>query len=234
MMLELAAFLALAAECARDVAPDTLLAVARHESRLAPWSLNDNNARQSLVFKTREEAETEGARRVAQGHSVDFGLMQINSMNFGWLGVTPSSVLDPCTNITAGASVLKRAWAQAVATMGEGPDALRATLSLYNTGNTRAGIARGYVGQVESVAPVYVVPPLSRIGVPNASPVAKPVTPRTLSPSAPSRLAPELNAFAPPSAESDPFWGRAINPFGSITAGAPSAGRPPQQRRAAQ
>ena len=233
MMPELAAFLALAAECARDVAPDTLLAVARHESRLAPWSLNDNSARQSLIFRTREEAEIEGVRRVAKGHSVDFGLMQVNSMNFGWLGVTPSTVLDPCTNITAGASVLKHAWTQAVATMGEGPDALRATLSLYNTGDTRAGIARGYVGQVESVAPVYVVPPLSRLGVPNAASPAKSVTPRS-TPPAQSRLAPELNAFSLPPAASDPFKGTAISPFGSITPGGPPEGRPVQQRRAAR
>ena len=229
MMLELAAFLALAAQCAADVAPDTLLAVARHESRLSPWSLNDNTSRQSLVFRTREEAEAEGSRRVAQGHSVDFGLMQINSLNFGWLGVTPASVLDPCTNVTAGAAVLRRAWAQARATMGDGPDALRATLSLYNTGDIKSGIARGYVGQVESAAPVYVVPPLSRLGdSPATASIKAPATSRAIARPSSSRLDPAIDAFA---AASDPFQGSAISPFGSITAARLGGERPEHQRR---
>jgi type IV secretion system protein VirB1 len=159
--MEIAAFLALALRCGPAVAPDTLLAVARHESRLVPWTLHDNRTGESRSFATREAAEEDGQHRIARGHSVDFGLMQVNSGNFGWLGVTANSVLEPCLNVQAGAEVLRRAYAMAVERIGEGPETLRMALSLYNTGDPRAGIVGGYVAAVERVAPAYQVPPLS-------------------------------------------------------------------------
>jgi hypothetical protein len=35
----------------------------------------------------------------------DYGLGQINSSNFGWLGLTPQTVMEPCANILAAAKV---------------------------------------------------------------------------------------------------------------------------------
>jgi hypothetical protein len=36
----------------------------------------------------------------------DVGIAQINTSNFGWLGLTWETALDPCRNIAAGAAVL--------------------------------------------------------------------------------------------------------------------------------
>lgn len=59
----------------------------------------------------------------------DWGLMQINETNFHWLGLTPETVLDPCTNIAAGAKALM-------------------AYSAYNTGSPTKGFGNGYVQKV--------------------------------------------------------------------------------------
>jgi type IV secretion system protein VirB1 len=164
--MDVAAFLALALRCAPEVAPDTLLAVARHESGLAEWSLHDNTGNTSLTYASLEEAASAGSARIAAGHSVDFGLMQVNSLNFSWLGLDPRTALDPCRNVAAGGEVLKRAYVQAVAKVGETPEALRVALSFYNTGDPASGFTGGYVRGVEGAAPRYRVPPLTQLSAP--------------------------------------------------------------------
>jgi len=70
------------------VSADLLIAVARAES-----SLNPNAVNRSHVVRT---------------NTVDIGIMQINSnaKMLRNLGVTPQQLLDPCTNIDAGARIL--------------------------------------------------------------------------------------------------------------------------------
>lgn len=52
--------------------------------------------------------------------TVDIGLAQVNSSNFGWLGLTAQTALDPCTNLAAGARVLFARY------NGNPPDAIKA------------------------------------------------------------------------------------------------------------
>ena len=70
------------------VSADLLIAVARAESSLNPRAVNRSHA--------------------AQTNTVDIGMMQINSNEkmLRNLGVTPQQLLDPCTNIDAGARIL--------------------------------------------------------------------------------------------------------------------------------
>jgi type IV secretion system protein VirB1 len=85
---------------------------------------------------------------IAQGYSVDLGLMQVNSHNLPALGYTVEEVLnDPCANIRAGAAVLTADYAAAVRVHGEGQAALQAALSSYNTGDFNRGFANGYVAR---------------------------------------------------------------------------------------
>lgn len=49
--------------------------------------------------------DTEAVHRNPNG-TVDIGIAQVNSSNFGWLGLTMQSAMDPCTNVRAGARVL--------------------------------------------------------------------------------------------------------------------------------
>jgi type IV secretion system protein VirB1 len=107
MTMTVAAALALAMQCAPGIDPYLIVGHAKHESGLDPTRISAPN--------------TNGTR--------DYGLMQINEANFGWLGLTPKTALDPCLSMSAGATVLKAS-------------------SAYNTGSTTKGITNGYVSRV--------------------------------------------------------------------------------------
>jgi|KBSMisStaDraftv2_1062788.scaffolds.fasta_scaffold13299_6 type IV secretion system protein VirB1 len=131
MILPLAVFAQLAATCAPDVAPETLAALARTESGFDPFVIGDNTTRQAHHPHDQAEAIRTATLLLDAGHSIDLGVMQINSKNMQWLGLTVESVFDPCENIRAGATVLT-------------------AYSRYNTGSPTRGFANGYVQKVVS------------------------------------------------------------------------------------
>ena len=166
----MAAVLSLAAQCAPDVAPDTLASIALAESGLDPLAIHDNT-----VQRTFQSANLTGAIAlardliVAQHHSVDLGLMQVNSANFAMLGLSITDAFDACHSIEAGGRVLSEAYQRA----------LRGALSAYNTGDLHRGIANGYVSRVEhaalsipSIAPGAAAPPAQRHASPLRSAAA--------------------------------------------------------------
>jgi type IV secretion system protein VirB1 len=136
--------------CAANIAPATLEAVIQVESRGDPLLLHVNGlgaARPRQPLNAKEAAQL-ARRYIAQGYSVDLGLMQVNSRNLAALGYTVEQVLDdPCTNIRAGAAVLTADYAAAVRTHGDGQLALQAALSAYNTGDFYRGFGNGYVAR---------------------------------------------------------------------------------------
>jgi type IV secretion system protein VirB1 len=127
-----AAFAALLSQCAPDAPPGYVTDLARAESRLEPYAIHDNAANVSVYPQTLEQALPMAREMLRLGHSVDLGLMQVNSANFRWLGLTAETALDPCTNVRAGASVLQ-------------------AFSRYNTGSPIRGFQNGYVTRVVSV-----------------------------------------------------------------------------------
>jgi type IV secretion system protein VirB1 len=132
--------------CAPNVAPATLEAVINVESGGKPLALNVNGLSvQPPPARDIREAVKVAASFIARGYSVDLGLMQVNSRNLIMLGLTVQQVLDPCTNIRGGATILTADYAEAVRTRGEGQSALQAALSAYNTGDFYRGFANGYV-----------------------------------------------------------------------------------------
>lgn len=208
--MDVAAFLALAVQCAPHVAPDTMLAVARHESALQPWSVHDNKTGQTIVEASEDAAVATAHRLIAAGHSVDMGLMQVNSANLPGLGLSVRAVFKPCANVAAGASVLTVAYRAATAQTKSADEALRIALSLYNTGTPSAGFGNGYVGQVEGNASAYVVPPLTRVGPGRETAAARPasaappIKSQSESPAASERSADPFAAGHP----GDPFTAR--------------------------
>jgi type IV secretion system protein VirB1 len=134
--------------CAANVAPATLEAVIVAESRGDPLALYVNG----LATQPRPPAYAAEAARVAEvyiaeGYTVDLGLMQVDNRNLQALGYSVAQVLDPCTNIRAGGMILTADYAAAARTLGPGQRALQAAISAYNTGDFERGFTNGYVAR---------------------------------------------------------------------------------------
>lgn len=147
MILSSSVIVALASQCAPNVAPETVAAIVMTESRGNEFALNVNGAPRPPAQKNAGDAAATARRYIAAGHSVDLGLGQINSRNMRSLGLTWANVFDPCTNIAALGRILSRNYQ--VAVPGREPQAaLRVALSLYNTGSPQRGFRNGYVARV--------------------------------------------------------------------------------------
>jgi type IV secretion system protein VirB1 len=128
--------------CILHVSPVTMAAIVSVESGSNPVALNVNYLRGPQPHPhSAEEAARMARRYIAQGYSVDLGLAQVNDRNLSTLGLTVEQVLDPCTNLRAGATILTADYAGAVRLYGEGQTALHAALSAYNTGSFWKGDA---------------------------------------------------------------------------------------------
>lgn len=144
----------LAIQCAPEVSVVTVERIIQVESKGDPLALNVNRSKVKLSLpRDAAHAASLAGEWIAKGFSVDLGLMQINSRNLPKLGLTVEQVLDPCTNIRAGATILSASYAAAARTLGPGQKALQAALSAYNTGTMHGGFENGYVSRYyDSVA----------------------------------------------------------------------------------
>jgi len=122
-----------------------LAAIAIHESGGDPLVIGVNADRvrglpaAAIRSTTSQEATTRAAVLLAQGRSIDLGLMQINSSQIAKHGLTLNAAFDACRNMAAGADHYA----------GD----VRAVWTLahrrYNTGSTERGAA--YAASIERV-----------------------------------------------------------------------------------
>lgn len=80
--------------------------------------------------------------------SVDVGLMQVSTDEAVRRHISPTVLLDPCTNVRTGWSILEDDYKIEVDRFGPGQVALQHALSRYNTGDTNRGIDNGYLARV--------------------------------------------------------------------------------------
>jgi len=156
----------LALRCAPTVAPSTLASIAQTESAFQPYAINDNTTGTSGAPATRDSAVQIASKLLKAGHSIDVGIMQINSSNFVQFGLTLEAAFDPCQSVAAAAAILMNNYAGGETHDGQ-QAALRVALSKYNTGNAQRGFANGYVHKAE-LAARHVVPALD-VGIPEAA-----------------------------------------------------------------
>lgn len=187
--LGVGAFGQLALRCGPSVAPSTLVSIARTESAFEPLSINDNTTGANGAPATRDIAMQIASKLIEAGHSVDIGIMQINSANFARLGLTLEAAFDPCKSVAAGAAVLAGGYAGGETHEGQ-QSALRVAISKYNTGDAQRGFTNGYVHKVE-LAAGRIVPALD-VG---AAPAA-----------IDSRLLPMAAPSAPVDPNAPPSW----------------------------
>ncbi len=154
--LSLLAFAQLASSCAPHVAVETLAAVARTETGFDALTLHDNSSGRSYHPASREDAIALGVELVTvDGHSVDLGLMQINSANLPSLSLSVADAFEPCRSLAAADRVLVDGYTAPAAGQDAQP-AIQQTLSRYNTGDPARGVANGYVGRVQASAELVV------------------------------------------------------------------------------
>ncbi|MHB1302606.1 MAG: lytic transglycosylase domain-containing protein [Acidiphilium sp.] len=164
----------MAARCAPVVSEWILHAVARTESDLRPWMLHDNTTHASDSPTSLAAAEAAATAWIAEGHSVDLGLMQINAANLPALGMSIRAALDPCVSLAGGAAVLRAAYGAGPVDTGQ-QAALLMALSIYNTGSPLKGIMNGYArrvmrhaDEVASPHPAVQLPPVIAPDMPPA------------------------------------------------------------------
>jgi type IV secretion system protein VirB1 len=190
MMLSLALFTQIAASCAPSVHVDTLAAIARTESGFHAHALHDNTDGRSYLPTRLEEAIAIAMDLVSvKRHSVDVGLMQVNSANLDGLGLSLAQAFDPCLSLKAGARVLASNYQPPPAGQDPQPALLQA-LSRYNTGHPARGFANGYVARV--VASAEQVVPAIRLGV---TPTSGPAQSATAAPTLVASPPPDWDVF---------------------------------------
>jgi type IV secretion system protein VirB1 len=131
-------------QCGPAVAPATTSAIIQVESGGYPLAIGDNQLRKSFAPKTRSEAVRLAAQLLDQGHSVDLGLMQINSFHLTPMGLSLDDVFDPCRNVRAGTTILADFYRKF--DTGDPAYTLMKALSAYNTGHAWKGA--GYVNKI--------------------------------------------------------------------------------------
>jgi type IV secretion system protein VirB1 len=141
------AFDDLASACASKTSKSLLRAVAGIESRLDPLAIGDSTTHRSWSPKDLLAAASMARKLLAEGHSIDVGLMQINGANLIPLGLTVESAFEPCRSLAAAQAILSSAFA-AGSSEAERHAAILISLSRYNTGRTLSGIANGYANRV--------------------------------------------------------------------------------------
>ena len=83
---------------------------------------------------------------------VDIGLMQVSTAEAKRRGISPESLLEPCTNLRVGWQILEEDYRIEKKTFRPGQEALQHAISRYNTGDTQQGIANGYLARVLAAA----------------------------------------------------------------------------------
>jgi len=191
MILAAALVVHLAASCAPSVAPGTLASIAGIESGFNTLAIHDNTTGLDLPSASHQSAVLAARALIAAGHSVDLGLMQINSANLARLGLTVRTAFNACASLGAAGRLLVMDYRP-----GRSHDdqaALQAAFSRYNTGSPVYGFQNGYVQRVVATAR-HVVPEINP-----AAPVLAPRSPPSKPPPAP---APKWRVFGPPDASS--------------------------------
>ncbi|MEE3504530.1 lytic transglycosylase domain-containing protein [Acidiphilium acidophilum] len=181
----------LAASCAPSVAPGTLTSIAGTESGFNTLAIHDNTTGLDLPFASRQSAVVAARALIAAGHSVDLGLMQINSANLARLGLTVRTAFNACASLGAAGRLLVMDYRPGRS--GDEQSALQAAFSRYNTGNDIHGFQNGYVQRVVATAR-RIVPEINP-----AAPIARPQS----TPAAPApKPGPKWRVFGTPGASS--------------------------------
>ena len=145
--------------CAPNVSPATTTAIITIESRGNPLAIGDNTTHKSYSPKNAESAVKIAQSLLDQKHSIDIGLMQVNSAHIKSMHLNLTSLFDSCYNISVGSRILTDFYVKHSKTSPNFQEALLKAISSYNTGNPYKGYYNGYVSKIlKSVNYDFVTP----------------------------------------------------------------------------
>ena len=153
---------ALRSRCLPGAPLTTLRAIVRAESNgnpnamqidfpkalLRQWHLPNGTLRLKREPSTQREALDWLAYLQRYAIFVDLGLMQVSTAEAQRRGLSPESLLEPCTNLRVGWQILEDDYRLETKTYGPGQEALQHAISRYNTGDSTRGIDNGYLARV--------------------------------------------------------------------------------------
>lgn len=131
--------------CAPNVETALVEQIIAVESSGNLLALNVNGAKLDRKPSSAADAAEIAREYISKGHTVDLGLMQVNSTNLKSLGYRIEDMFEPCKNIAAGAKIFSQFFRSAKARFGDEAQAVLAALSAYNTGDFNRGFTNGYV-----------------------------------------------------------------------------------------
>jgi type IV secretion system protein VirB1 len=175
-------FLALAQECAPNVAPATMMALAQVESAHNPYAIGvvDGWVKQPVTL---DEAVKTAKALEAEGKNFSLGIAQVNRYNLARHGLDYATAFEPCANLRAGAKILEECYSRASKRYDNTQAALHAALSCYYSGN----FTRGFKPDAPGKTP-YVYKVLAAAGI------AAPVVPSLTDPPRPTEQGKEQTA----------------------------------------
>ena len=144
----------IAAVCAGNVHPDTIVKIIDTESAGNRYAVNVNGMKKIVDITTLPQALAIIDIAEKRDKTYDVGLMQINSRNLELFGIKPEDAFEPCLNIRLGSVIIGEFYKAALKTTQDPQEALQKALSGYNTGNFDKGFENGYVKKYYSEADI--------------------------------------------------------------------------------
>ncbi|MDB5848212.1 MAG: Lytic transglycosylase, catalytic [Rhodoferax sp.] len=147
VVITAAALVQIAAACPVQGVPIArMVKTAEVESGFTTTSINDNTDRRSYAPASVEDAIALARQLIAAKHSIDAGVMQINTVNWQRLRLTVDTVFDPRANICAAQEFLAGLY-----------DVERRVSCRYNTGQAACG--NGYPEKIAAATPAPLPAP---------------------------------------------------------------------------
>lgn len=135
--------------CVPSIAQTSMMAIVRVESKGNSLALSLNKG-YKLQFQPQSKAQAQKWVEYLDKHNYNFdiGLAQVNIKNANKYGYTATELLDPCTNLKVGSSILIKNYTNALPSSKSPDEVWQKAISAYNTGNFHSGFTNGYVGRV--------------------------------------------------------------------------------------
>lgn len=136
-------------QCAPHVAPSTMLAIIKTESRGNPLAIGLNRG-YKLIYQPKSYTQAKAWVTYLEQHHYNFdvGLGQVNIKNIHQFGYSGVDALNPCLNLQMSSYILHKDYHKALYSSHTTHGALLKAISAYNTGNDSSGFYNGYVNRV--------------------------------------------------------------------------------------